>query len=89
MATSIAADVARQDGALGHCCVRADAEVWQHTLLDAFAVQMTCGTMFDGWIERYRLLWDARFDELDKIVDELQQEEKTRARRKRKVSPRP
>src|SRR3954470_4391944 len=23
-----------------------------------------------AWIERYRQLWDARFDELDKIVDE-------------------
>jgi len=28
------------------------------------------------WIERYRQLWDARFDELDKIVDELKQKEK-------------
>jgi DNA-binding transcriptional ArsR family regulator len=24
-----------------------------------------------AWIERYRKLWDARFDELDKIVEEL------------------
>lgn len=23
------------------------------------------------WIERYRRLWDARFDELDKVVEEL------------------
>jgi DNA-binding transcriptional ArsR family regulator len=29
-----------------------------------------------GWIERYRQLWDARFDELDKIVEELNQREK-------------
>src|ERR1700712_1370792 len=27
-----------------------------------------------GWIERYRRLWDARFDELDKIVAELKLE---------------
>ncbi|HEU4828746.1 MAG TPA: metalloregulator ArsR/SmtB family transcription factor [Gemmatimonadales bacterium] len=27
-----------------------------------------------AWIERYRQLWDARFDELDKVVDELKRE---------------
>ncbi len=27
-----------------------------------------------AWIERYRQLWDARFDELDRIVDELKRE---------------
>lgn len=27
------------------------------------------------WIERYRELWDARFDELDKVVEELQMKE--------------
>lgn len=30
------------------------------------------------WIERYRQLWDARFDELDKIVEELNRQELTR-----------
>jgi DNA-binding transcriptional ArsR family regulator len=34
-----------------------------------------------AWIERYRQLWDARFDELDRVVDELN--------KKRKVSPAP
>lgn len=28
-----------------------------------------------SWIERYRQLWDARFNELDNIVDELKQKE--------------
>ena len=28
-----------------------------------------------AWIEQYRALWSARFDELDKVVEELQQEE--------------
>src|SRR5215475_1927405 len=28
-----------------------------------------------GWIEKQRELWDARFDELDKIVDELKHKE--------------
>ena len=37
-----------------------------------------------AWIERYRLLWEARFDELDKVLDELKQTEKARGRRKRK-----
>jgi DNA-binding transcriptional ArsR family regulator len=30
-----------------------------------------------AWIERYRQLWAARFDELDKVVDELQRKEKS------------
>ena len=30
-----------------------------------------------AWIERYRQLWAERFDELDKLVDELKQEEKS------------
>ena len=29
-----------------------------------------------AWIERYRQLWAARFDELDSIVEELKQQEK-------------
>ena len=37
-----------------------------------------------AWIERYRQLWEARFDELDKIVGELQEKEKVDARRHKK-----
>jgi DNA-binding transcriptional ArsR family regulator len=29
-----------------------------------------------AWIERYRQLWDTRFDELDKVVEELEWKEK-------------
>ena len=36
-----------------------------------------------AWIERYRQLWDARFDALDKIVEELKQEEKADGRKNR------
>jgi DNA-binding transcriptional ArsR family regulator len=36
-----------------------------------------------AWMERYRQLWDARFDELDKIVEELKRKEKVNGRRKR------
>ena len=36
-----------------------------------------------AWIERYRQLWDARFDELDKIVEELKRKEKVDGRKKR------
>jgi len=32
----------------------------------------------NAWIERYRQLWAARFDELDKVVEELKQKEKHR-----------
>jgi DNA-binding transcriptional ArsR family regulator len=35
------------------------------------------------WIERYRQLWAARFHELDKLVAELKQEEKTHGQKKR------
>ncbi|RJT29662.1 ArsR family transcriptional regulator [Mesorhizobium waimense] len=35
-----------------------------------------------GWIDRYRQLWDARFDELDKVVEELKRKEKVDGRNK-------
>jgi DNA-binding transcriptional ArsR family regulator len=35
------------------------------------------------WIDRHRRLWDARFDELDKVVEELKQKEKADGRKKR------
>jgi DNA-binding transcriptional ArsR family regulator len=35
-----------------------------------------------AWIERYRLLWDARFNELEKIVAELKQKETVNGRKK-------
>ena len=37
-----------------------------------------------AWIERYRQRWDARFDELDKVVEELKRKETFDGRRKRK-----
>jgi DNA-binding transcriptional ArsR family regulator len=37
-----------------------------------------------AWIQRYRQLWHARFDELDKVVEELKRKEKLDGRRKRK-----
>ena len=36
-----------------------------------------------AWIERYRQLWDARFDELDQIVEELKRKERVNERRKK------
>ena len=35
-----------------------------------------------AWIERYRQLWAARFDELDNVVEELKEQERVNARRK-------
>ena len=35
-----------------------------------------------AWIERYRQLWAARFDELDEIVEELKQKEMADGRSK-------
>jgi DNA-binding transcriptional ArsR family regulator len=37
-----------------------------------------------AWLERYRQVWDARFDELDRIVEELKRKEKVDGRKKRK-----
>ncbi|RKG93662.1 ArsR/SmtB family transcription factor [Corallococcus terminator] len=35
-----------------------------------------------AWLERYRQLWASRFDELDKVVEELKQKEKVNGRKK-------
>ena len=35
-----------------------------------------------AWLERHRQLWDARFDELDKVVEELKRKEKSNGRKK-------
>jgi DNA-binding transcriptional ArsR family regulator len=35
------------------------------------------------WLERYRQLWDSRFDELDKVVEGLKRKEKTDGRKRR------
>ena len=35
------------------------------------------------WIERYRQLWDARFEDLDIVVEELKRKEKVDGRKKR------
>ena len=37
-----------------------------------------------AWIEAYRQLWASRFDELDKVVEELKQKEKADGRKRRK-----
>jgi DNA-binding transcriptional ArsR family regulator len=37
-----------------------------------------------AWIERYRQLWDARFDELDEVVEELKRKEKADGRTNRR-----
>jgi len=36
------------------------------------------------WIARYRRVWDARFEALDDVIDELKRQEKARGRKKRK-----
>jgi DNA-binding transcriptional ArsR family regulator len=37
-----------------------------------------------AWLEEYRQRWDERFDELDKVVEELTRKEKSDERRNRK-----
>ena len=36
-----------------------------------------------AWLERYRQVWDARFDELDRVVEDLKRKEKSDERKKR------
>jgi DNA-binding transcriptional ArsR family regulator len=38
----------------------------------------------EAWIERYHLLWSARFEALDTVVDALKRKEKVHGRKKRK-----
>lgn len=37
-----------------------------------------------AWLERYRLRWDERFDELDKVVEQLTRQEERDERTKRR-----
>jgi DNA-binding transcriptional ArsR family regulator len=37
-----------------------------------------------AWLERYRQLWAARFDELDNVVEELKRKEKVDGRKQRR-----
>ena len=36
-----------------------------------------------AWIERYRQLWDERFDALDRVVEELKRKEKVDANKRK------
>ena len=37
-----------------------------------------------AWLERYQQVWNARFDELERIVEELKRKEKNDGRKKRR-----
>jgi len=37
-----------------------------------------------AWLDKHRQLWDARFDELDKVVEELKRKEKVDERKGRR-----
>ena len=38
----------------------------------------------EAWIDRYHRLWDARFGELDQVIEELKRKEKSDGRKKTK-----
>jgi hypothetical protein len=40
-----------------------------------------------AWIETFRQRWDARFDELDKVVETLKRKEKVDGRKKSEPRP--
>jgi len=37
-----------------------------------------------AWIEKFQELWEARFDQLDRVIDELKQKEKADGRKQKK-----
>ena len=37
-----------------------------------------------AWIDRYREIWAARFDELDRVIEQLKRQERTDGRKSRK-----
>jgi DNA-binding transcriptional ArsR family regulator len=37
-----------------------------------------------AWVERYHQLWDARFDELDQVIEELKRKDKAVGRKRTK-----
>ena len=39
------------------------------------------------WISRYREVWDARFEALDRVVDELKRKDKLRRRKNKSSTP--
>jgi DNA-binding transcriptional ArsR family regulator len=39
------------------------------------------------WISRYRQVWDARFEALDQVIEQLKSRDKPDVRKKRKVRP--
>jgi DNA-binding transcriptional ArsR family regulator len=36
-----------------------------------------------AWLERYRLLWDERFEQLDQLIEDLKEKEKSHDRKKK------
>jgi DNA-binding transcriptional ArsR family regulator len=38
---------------------------------------------FHTWLERYRQLWDARFEQIDELIEELKEKEKSHAGKRR------
>lgn len=38
-----------------------------------------------GWLERYRRIWEERFDEMDRLVEELETKERENEREKEKT----
>ena len=40
-----------------------------------------------GWLEQYRELWDARFEALDDVIEELKQKQRRRASAPREAKP--
>lgn len=37
----------------------------------------------NAWLDRYRKVWDARFEALDELLDELEEKEQSHGRKKR------
>ncbi len=59
-----------------------DAEVRAHQRIYELRAQPL--RQLHDWLERYRQLWDARFEEMDQLIEELKDKEKSDEPKKRK-----
>lgn len=52
---------------------------WRPAKLEAAPLEQ-----LSGWVEKYRRFWDERFDRLDVYLTQLQRQEKSHARKRKK-----
>lgn len=59
-------------------------DVQQHAQQRIYELRAHQLRRLHGWLERYRRIWEGRFEELDELIEELSEKEKGDGNRKRK-----